>query len=418
MKHRKMSAGLAVLASASLMLAACSNGAATKNAADDHELDVFLSMPNGSPQESAMKEIIADFEEQENATINLVTATATYEDDMKVKMASDSMPDVFTTHGWSVLRYAPFLEPLDNEPWVKEVKPGLKDVMFDADGHIYALPLEYSTYGFLVNKDVLKGVGIDADALSTWEAFDSALQNLKDNGKVPLAVAGKEGGSGNLANFIASGQFSQEENESFQQGEFNSSLWQKGVTDRLEKWQKNGWFNPDYSSAGIDDVARQLADGTAAFGVGDASALTTALEYNADADLGFIPLPSADQPYLVGGEGNNAYGVSKNSEQKELAIKFVNFIAEPDNAKAMLSALSADSGLNNVKVDLGKIQPSVDKYVTSGDFPTKPFFDRVYLPNGMWNTLVKSSDGVITGQMSSADATKQMADQYGTLSQQ
>ena len=417
MKHRKISAGLAVLASTSLMLAACSNGADTKNAADGHELDVFLSMPNGSPQESAMKEIIADFEEQENATINLVTATATYEDDMKVKMASDSVPDVFTTHGWSVLRYAPFLEPLDNEPWVKDVKPGLKDVMFDADGHIYALPLEYSTYGFLVNKDVLKEVGIDVDALSTWEAFDSALQNLKDNGKVPLAVAGKEGGSGNLANFIASGQFSQEENESFQQGEFNSALWQKGVTDRLERWQKNGWFNPDYSSAGIDDVARQLADGTAAFGVGDTSALTTALEYNADADLGFIPLPGADQPYLVGGEGNNAYGVSKNSEQKELAIKFVNFIAEPDNAKAILSALSADSGLNNVKVDLGKIQPSVDKYVTSGDFPTKPFFDRVYLPNGMWSTLVKSSDGVITGQMSSADAAKQMADQYGTLSQ-
>ncbi|XCB30234.1 extracellular solute-binding protein [Arcanobacterium hippocoleae] len=347
----------------------------------------------------------------------MVTATATFEDDMKVKMASESVPDVFSTHGWSVMRYAPFLEPLDSQPWVKEVKPGLKDIMFDQDGHIYALPLEYSATGFLVNHKVLKEAGVDPAALSTWEGFDQALAAVKEIGKIPLAVAGKEQGSGNLANFIASGQFTAAENEKFQKAEFDTALWQKGVSDRLEKWQKRHWFNPDYSSASVDDVARQLADGSAAFGAENTSVLATALEYNSEADLGFIPIPGVD-PFVVGGEGNNTYGVSKTSANKELAIKFVNFIAEPKNAVKMLQALAADSGLANAKVDLGKIQPSIDKYVTSGKFPTKPFFDRVYLPGGMWDTIVKSSDGVITGQLSSADAAKQLFDHYQALSEQ
>ena len=44
-----------------------------------------------------------------------------------------------------------------------------------------------------------------------------------------------------------------------------------------------------------------------------------------------------------------------------------------------------------------------------------PFFDRLYLPNGMWNTIITTTDGVINGQMTAEVAAQQMADQYQTL---
>ena len=118
---------------------------------------------------------------------------------------------------------------------------------------------------------------------------------------------------------------------------------------------------------------------------------------------------------MVGGEGVSAFGVSKTSKNEELALKYVDFLAQPENAKPFLEAMGAYAGLTNVEVDLGNLQPSFDKYVAGGEIPTMPFFDRLYLPNGMWNTIITTTDGVINGQMTAEVAAQQMADQYQTL---
>ena len=69
----------------------------------------------------------------------------------------------------------------------------------------------------------------------------------------------------------------------------------------------------------------------------------------------------------------------------------------------------------DVKVDFGKLTASYDKYVTSGSTPVKPYFDRVYLPNGSWNTMVATTDSVISGQSDVSGAVAQMKNQFGTL---
>jgi len=40
-----------------------------------------------------------------------------YEATMKSRMASNTLPDVFQTHGWSILRYKEYLMPLNDQPW-------------------------------------------------------------------------------------------------------------------------------------------------------------------------------------------------------------------------------------------------------------------------------------------------------------
>lgn len=45
-----------------------------------------------------------------------------------------------------------------------------------------------------------------------------------------------------------------------------------------------------------------------------------------------------------------------------------------------------------------------------------PVFDRVYLPNGIWNTMCTTTDGLVTGQMDAAGATGQMKTQFESLS--
>ena len=42
---------------------------------------------------------------------------ADYEKLMKIKMAANDMPDVFSTHGWAKVRYGDFLLDLRDQPW-------------------------------------------------------------------------------------------------------------------------------------------------------------------------------------------------------------------------------------------------------------------------------------------------------------
>lgn len=410
----------AVAAAAALTLSACGgsdagqSGAAGGSKGGEGTIEFFMNAPTGSPQEETMKELVKEFEEETGIHVALTTKAAGFEDDVKVKMASGDLPDVFSTHGWSVLRYAPFLIPLEDEPWAEYLNPGLEDVMLDDDGHLYALPLEYGITGLLANLSLLEEQGIDVDSLQTWDGLTAAMEKLHEAGISPITSAGKDNNSGDIGNWLASGQLTQEEDDSFLEGEFSTELWEDAVTNRVQEWADNGWFNADYVSATFDDMSRQLADGSAAFAMSWPFVLNTAHEFNPDVELGFIPIPGLE-PYLVGGEGVSSFGIAKDSKDPEAAKQFLAFLAEPANAERLMEAGGTYSGLTNVEVDLGILQPSYDTYVAPGEIRVAPYFDRVYLPSGMWDTIITTTDAVINKQMDSQQASDAMQAQFKTL---
>ncbi|MCI1787365.1 MAG: ABC transporter substrate-binding protein [Actinomyces sp.] len=414
----KRTIGVVAMATAAVMgLAACGGSGQSGASGEGGTLEVYLDMSTGSPVYAEMKTLVDTYQQETGTSIDLsIDGTESYEKEMKVRMASSNLPDVFSTHGWSLLRYSPFLEPLTDQSWVKDVNTGLDSAMKDSDGNIYALPIEYTVTGLSVNFDVLEEAGVDPDSIATWDDFDAAAAKVKAAGKTAIACSGKGSGAGNIADFIASGAFADDQLASFTNGDFLSDAWTGNVLDRVADWSEKGYFNPDYSSATDDDVARLMGQGEAAFAMRQPSALQAALDLNPDANIGFIPMPTdSGQGYLVGGEGVNAYGVSKTSENKEAALAFLDFLAQPENATALAEATGTYSGLTTAEPDLGTLQSSYDTWVAPEELPTNPFFDRVYLPNGIWDTMIATTDSVITGQSDASSATRQLADQYNTL---
>ena len=413
--HHAITRSIGAAIVAGLALTGCSSGGG--GAASSDGLDVYLNMPSGSAQVAVMEDLAKSFTEETGTKVNLTFESTNFENNLKVRMASGNLPDVWSTHGWSVLRYGQFLEPLNGQPWEQYVNKGLDNSMRDAEGNLYALPIEYTVTGFVANLDVLKEAGVDADSITTMDGFTAALAKVKAAGKIPVVSAGKENGpAGDLANFIASGAFSEAELTATKAGTFDKAGYQKLVLDPIEDWATKDYFNPDYVSAAFEDMAQQLAQGNAAFGATQPTLMTAALEINPDANIGFIPFVAENnEPYLVGGEGVNAYGVWKDSTRKEEALKFLDYLAKPANAQKLAQAIGTYSGLTNVDVDLGSLQPTYDKWVTPGELPTLPFYDRVYLPNGMWSTIVTTTDAVISKQSSAADAANQMDAQFTTL---
>ncbi|WP_159500455.1 ABC transporter substrate-binding protein [Microbacterium sp. 18062] len=416
MRKKQMTAMAAGAIATVVALSGCAGSGSGETTGSGDALQVYLNMTTGSAQYAQMQTLADSFTEATGIDVDLTIDSSNFENNMKVRMASGNLPDVWSTHGWSVLRYGPFLEPLTDQPWAQYVAPGLDASMRDENGDLYALPIEYTVAGLMVNFDVLDQAGVDPDAITTMDDLTDALAAVKAAGKTPIVSSGKDNGpAGDLANFIASGAFSSAQLEDFSTGTFDADAYESLVLDPIAEWSEAGYFNPDYVSATIDDMAQQLAQGQAAIAVTQPSLMTTALTFNPDANIGFIPFVSQDGQYLVGGEGTNALGVWKDSPRKEEALEFLDFLADPVNAVPLVEAIGTYSGLTNVTVDLGTLQASYDEWVAPGELETLPFFDRVYLPNGMWSTIVSSTDAVIAGQSTATTAVDQMETQYETL---
>src|SRR5690606_13002875 len=416
MTAKHSTAALAIVATAALALTGCSGDTGGGAGGGDVKIEMQTNFGSTDPSLKVLQKI-TDAYEKDNAgvEIDLVPSTDTYEDDIKVRLSSNDIPDIWATHGWSLLRYSQFLEPLNDQPWAKDFNEALAPAMENSDGQFFALPIDTDVAGIVYNRTVLKDAGIDPTSLTDWDAFEAALKTLKDAGITPISSSGKDSWfAGNIADFIASGDFTDSELEGFKDGTFDEKGYTR-ILDHVSTWQKEGWFNPDYSSATTDDLGRSLAEGKTAFVFVQNYLVATALGFNPDADLGYMPIPSeSGQPFLVGGEGR-AYGVSKTSPNKKQALDYLAYLAEPDNLSELAGSVGGIPGLTNATGDLGVLTASYDAFVKRGDLPLQPYFDRVYLPGGMWNSMVTTTDGVITGQMSTAEAVKQMKSSYDSL---
>ena len=424
---------LAVTLSAAALLAACTGGGtdpltpepetnetetqeAEAPTGGDASLEFQTGLGASDPILETLTEITEAFEaENPGVSIELVPMTNTYEADMRVRLGSNDIPDIWATHGWSLLRYSEFLEPLDTQPWAEHFNPALEAAMANEQGQFFALPANTDVAGIVYNKTVLEENGIDVTSLTTWDAFNDALATLHEAGVTPISSSGRDSWfAGNVADFMASGAYDESERERLLEGEFAGDGYLV-MLEQISEWSEAGYFNADFTSAAQDELARALAQGDTAFVFVQNYLVTSALGFNPDAELGYFPVPGfLTDPYLIGGEGH-AYGVAKSSPNKDVALEYLAFLAEPENLSKYASAIGGIPGLTNATADLGHLQDSYDQFVADGEFRLEPYFDRVYLPSGMWDAMVTTTDAVVTGQSTPADALAQIEGQFETL---
>lgn len=405
---------VAVVAVAGVALGGCSTSGGGDEPAGDVTLEFQTGLATSDPTLAVLEEITGECA-ADGVEIDLVPQTNTYEADMKARLASNDIPDIWSTHGWSLLRYSEFLEPLHERDWAANVKEALAPAMQNDDGEFFALPINTDVAGIVYNKTVLEDAGVDVAALTDWPAFTEALAALKAAGKIPIASSSKDSWmAGNVADLMASGAYDDVGYAELLDGTFS----REGYTTMLEQiaaWSDAGYFNPDFTSATLDDIARGLALGDVGFVFVQNYLVNTAIGFDPEAEFGYFPIPSFEgDPYFVGGEGT-AYGVSATSEHKEEALAFIDCLAEPEHLGTFASALGGIPGLTDATSDLGDLQDSYDTWVKDNTYALEPYFDRVYLPNGMWDAMVTTTSAVITGQSDVPAAVDQMEQQFGTL---
>ena len=279
-------------------------------------------------------------------------------------------------------------------------------------GEFYALPMQMAVTGITYNATVLEKAGVDPSDITSWDDFSDACAKVTATGAACIGASGKENWTvGQIVDYSAYGMFSDSELENMKNGKFEADSYQK-LASMIRKWAEAKYFNVDYTAATSDDLSKMLANDTLAFTFQGISVASNVTNYNPDVKLGFIPYPSGNgDPYIVSGE-DYALGVSKTSKHKDSALKFIDFMAQPENYQVYTDATSSVPAIEGVKAQLGVMTDSYDTWITKKDTETVPVFDRVYLPNGIWNTMCTTTDGLVTGQMDAAGATGQMKTQF------
>lgn len=352
--------------------------------------------------------------ENPNVTIEFSAPGKEYENLLKVRMASSDMPDLFSTHGWSQIRYGDFVADLKDRPWASQIDPAFKPIIADDTGKVYALAFDQDKSGPIYNVEVFQKYGVEVP--ETMDEFMAACETIKtkSNGEVtPIACAAEGWEEAQFFDFFASSLFISPEDNSGAQlldGSFDWNQWDVLAQMWLDMYKK-GYINKNMLTAKYDDNLKAMALGTAAIGFYGPYFIDEMKAVNPDVKADMMPIPSivaGDTPTFAGGE-RSTIAVWKDSANLEEALKVIDFCAQPDNVAKMCTFTKLPPALLGVEADAGELTATYEKYK---DIRTLPYFDRVYLPNGMWDVMCKNSQMIIGGQITARQFSENMEKEY------
>ncbi len=403
-KWMKTTAALCLTAS-SVLLTACGGNNATQNnaAGADGSAETTENTADGSTDYSgksieiatyltgdtlaAYKEVIAGFESETGVNITLDEYGDDYESMMKTRMASNDLPDIFETHGWSLIRYKEYLTDLSGEPWAGDLSDAALGVIRDTDGKIYTLMTTGSCLGTAVNMDVCEAAGVDPWAIETWDDFNEACDKIKEAGYTPIANYFTSAGA--LAN--ADGSWLSYEGETYDVNEeMLNGTWDweefRTILDYLQTWFDNGYLYEDCGTISQTDAIERCARNECAFVVGIGSSYQTAVvAQNPDVTMAMIPICASEEggARFVGiGEGAS-FGIWKDTEEMDVCKAFLNYIAE--NADGINAAAGEISTLPSETTKSYGMEMLEEMESHCPDVFYDNLWDRKYMPAGMWS---------------------------------
>ncbi|WP_432418481.1 ABC transporter substrate-binding protein [Bacillus altitudinis] len=404
----------------SMILSACGNNGASE-ANGKVTLTLFSTMSN-SGERKAFEEVIRDFEkEHQNIRIDANFPGNSYEDMIRVKMGANDMPDLFDTHGWAKLRYSEYVADLKEMDWVKQLDPSLDQILKDKDGKVYAYPLNQAKDGLSFNANLLKEYGIKVP--KTLDELRSALQTVKEKSKgdvVPLWIPGGDNSNiaqvfDELATPLLITDQKHQYGKDLENGSFDWSHYTP-LAQFMKELKDQDLLNKDVLTAKLSQAPELMAQNKIAFTFVGGSLGPEATELNQSINVGTMPVPAiheGDEQSWIGGE-RFTVAAWKDSKHLKEAKQFIDFLAKPENAKKIAEGTSSETALKEVKAK-NYYSTFYEQYK---DIKIEPYFDRKYLPSGMWAVMATTGQELLAGSITPEQLSKKMEEEYKRLKKQ
>jgi raffinose/stachyose/melibiose transport system substrate-binding protein len=411
-------------ASAALVLttialaAACSSGPGSATSGDT------LRVSASASDRPAMEAAIAAFKQANPGT----TINAEYLDTEPMQAAMRTQLSAGTA--WDVLFVWPgngnpgalqvlqpygYLLDLSDQPWAAQIPAGLKPVT-QVDGKTYLLPMAYSGIGAIYNQTALQAVG--ATIPTTWTELLAFCDTAKAKGKAAFSLGNQTNWVTQLIDYalVSTTVYAADANfdTKMKSGSatFAGSGWETAMNKYLEMNQR-GCFQKDPLGTAVEATDAQVAKGDAVAVVQGTWELGN-LKKAAPAGTQFVvaPLPATDDKTQtkMPGAASATFGVNAKTANKDLALKFLAFLAQPETMNTWATTGGSLPAFPNDKFTAGPELAQFVEFQKAGR--TVPFMDQLWPNPNVQNVHLVGVQDMFSGKSKPADVLTQMDAAY------
>ena len=347
MQRRISVLAIATAAVSIAALAGCSNNASGGDA--ENTLTMFAS----TDSQDAYQPVIDAFEAANaGVTVNVTWGTGNeFETTETTQLASGNGPDlldVLPGTGGNLISVGSlagqgYLEDLSGESWAAEIPDSLRP-QTDVDGSTYSYPVTLQPLGAFYNVQAVEAAGLTVP--TTWSELLTYCAGASAAGKVAFSLGLQDQWVTQLVPYALAATLvyrdDPEWNQQLVAGEvtFPDSNWTQVEQQYLEL-NDAGCFSADPNGISFDNTLPPVAAGDA-LGIVQVGGIFGNLQgQNEDAAYELHALPATDdaaETYIAASPGHGV-AVNAASENKELAIAFVAFMAQPEQINQIATTL-------------------------------------------------------------------------------
>lgn len=336
------------------------------------ELNIMMSFPQYMEQwEKYCRQFEAKVlvEEKIELKINLeMPSSEQYTSVLQARLTGNTAPDLYTLHCNDIGIYtqAGHLSDLSGEALASKIFENIKGTV-TVDGKLMAVPIESQAWGVLYNKTIFADAGVTPP--ETLDELKTVVATLTAKGYTPFMLAFQEQWVPQLMTALTlggkvTGDIPDWLDRMYEDAGSYTEV--KEIFDVISVIMTNGTRRA--MEQGSEMGAAEFANGAAAMFVQGTWASNTIMQTNANMELGVMPLPVNNNPKctLVNLSTSTVLGAYPNSKEKELALKFANYVLDDKDSSALFQACGFNPLATSHKYEVSSWIKDAYAYVEQG----------------------------------------------------
>ena len=417
MKTRKLPVLIAAV-TAGAVLAACSGGTKAGAGGGGSKTLTLASVDQGS-----VEDVVKAFEKANpGVKVRYTTSGADqYQQQIRTQLSSGTAPDVMSVWpgngnpGATVVLAKPgYLRDLSDQPWAAKMPDAIKSVA-QYKGKTYNAIFGQNGIGAVYNQQAMAKAGLTPP--DTWTKLLAFCRAAKAKGTPAFALGNQDNWVTQLVLYamVATTVYGHDRDfdKKMQAGRitFAQSPWATAL-DKYLTMEKTGCFQKNPLGTNYE-ASQQLAATGKTLGIVQGNWVIALLKQkNPKGTFTLKALPATDTPSetLIPAAAGAGYAVNAKAKNKDLALKFVNFVMSP---QGMNMFVKKQGGLPSLPDTGFVVDPSLtelSKFVTSGR--TVPFMDQLGPNAKVQQTMLSGLQEIFSGQSTPKKLLDEMDTDY------
>jgi raffinose/stachyose/melibiose transport system substrate-binding protein len=421
MKPLKLAAVMTALA---LIATACSGGTNAgsggpgANAGGGSTTLTLASVDQGS-----IEDVVKAFEAANpGVTVNFTTSGADqYQQQIRTQLSSGTAPDVMSVWPGNgnpgatyVLAKPGYLLDLSDQPWAAKLPPAVQSVA-QFEGKTYNGIFGLNGIGAVYNQQAMDKAGLTAPG--TWTELLAFCRDAAAKGTPAFALGIQDNWVTQLVLYalVATTVYATDRDfdKKMQAGQatFANSAWATALA-KYQEMDKTGCFQKSPLGTSYE-ASQELAATGKTLGLVQGNWVIALLKkQNPSGTFTLKALPATDDPStaLIPAAAGAGYGVNAKAKNKDLALKFVNYVMSPEGMNLFVKKQGGVPALSDTGFALDPSLTELSTFITKDR--TVPFMDQLWPNPNVQNVHLAGVQDMFSGKSTPAKVLSQMDAAY------